>query len=273
MRAGRLLLPVAAVAAVFTVVLMLTFPTELLMRRAVESLTPAGGPRLVFEHAWLRPWGLHVEKLALERPDGTALADADWLTLTPSLTGLAHGLTGRPWRARLGAWGGTLDATLDREGSQDSVVLVWKDLDVARSALVAGVSGVMEGRATVRPPPAPGEGYAIVRQGSWQGASVLVPGVGVLHADPAIVRWALRGNLLTLGMIELSGPELRVTGTGTVQLAEPLGNSLLDLDLALASGPDAPPVLLDVVERLPPASATTRRLVIGGTLDAPRPVQ
>src|SRR5262245_61655718 len=98
----RVLLFAGAVVAVFTAVLILTFPTDVLMRRAVERLTPAGAPRLVFEHARLRPWGLRLDQVALERPDGSALVDADWLMLRPSLAGLARDWSGRPWRARLG---------------------------------------------------------------------------------------------------------------------------------------------------------------------------
>jgi hypothetical protein len=134
---------------------------------------------------------------------------------------------------------------------------------------------VAEGRATLRRAPAPGEGNAIVRNATWQGASIYLPGVAVLHADPALVRWALAGDRVTITAIELAGPELRATGTGSVQLGGALADSPLHLDLQVASGPQASPVLRDLVARLPPslASPNARRLLVGGTLAAPRPLE
>jgi hypothetical protein len=217
--------------------------------------------------------------VGLQRPDGSALVGADWLTLHPSLAGFAHDWSGRPWLALLGAWGGTLEATLDRDGGGDRVALAWSDIDLTRCLPLAAagirVSGLAEGRATVRRAPAPGEGHAIVRNATWQGASIYIPGVAVLHADPALVRWAFAGNRLTLTAIELTGPELRATGTGDVELGGRLADSPLRLDLEVASGPQAPPVLRDLVARLPrsPASPMTRLLHVRGTLGSPRPVE
>jgi type II secretion system protein N len=263
-----------AIAAVFVGVLMLTFPSDAIVRYALARLTLPRGMSLVFERAHLRPWGLRLERPSLLQPDGSPLASADWVIVRPSLRGLLRDRTGRPWLATAAACGGLLEAVVDRDATGDVATLGLKDVDLGSCPPLAlareRVAGRAEGRARVRITSAAVEGELTLHDASWRGAGLIVPGVAVLHGDPASVRWTLGEGRLTLAAIELHGPEIRMTGAGTVRLAEPVGGSALDLTLAVAPGPDAPPLLVDLIGRLPPADdGPARRLVVSGTVDAP----
>jgi hypothetical protein len=167
-----------------------------------------------------------------------------------------------------------IDAILDRDAAGDLVTLGVNDVDLESCSPLAlageRVTGRAVGSVRVRLSPTALDGDVTVHDASWAGAGLFVPGVGVLHGDPASMRWTLAGGRLTLAAVELHGPEVELTGTGSVRLADPLGRSDLDLDLAIAPGPGAPAALRDLIARLPPADGRGRRLAVSGTVDAPR---
>src|SRR5204862_532120 len=114
--------------AIFAGVVALTFPTDALVHWALARALPPGGPRLDFDHATLRPWGMRLAPVTLRDAAGYRLAAADWLLAHPSLPGFLHDRRGRPWRATGAAYGGTFAALLGREATD----LEWHDLDLAR---------------------------------------------------------------------------------------------------------------------------------------------
>jgi type II secretion system protein N len=265
----------AGVIALFAVALMVFFPADAAVRWALARMTSPDGPQLVFRRAVLRPWGISVEEPALRHPDGTALLTLDWLRVRPALDGL---VSGRSWTVRGGVCGGTGTAHISVDGPTTTLALEWHDLELATCpplALTAGaLAGHADGTATLalRATAAPdGEGSLGLRAARWQAGSGL--GVDTLHADSASLHWALRDGRLTLSAIELHGPELEASGEGAVRLAGQLGNSAVDLRLAVAAGPAAPPVVRFAVATLPPSTADKggpRSLVVTGTLDRPR---
>jgi type II secretion system protein N len=267
----------ATAGVVFAGVLAVTFPTDAVVRHALARVTLPAGSALVFARAALGPSGFSVEQLALRRPDGTALATADWLVLRPSLAGFLHDGTGRPWRAHGQACGGTLEAVLDGDGAGDAVALAWHDVDLGGCPVfsVGGESfaGRADGAATLREQAAAGDGTLRIRDGVWSGARRLVPGMDALHADTATVRWTLRQAELGLTAIELAARELRMTGTGTILLATPLDLSAVDLGLVLTPGPGASGLLRGLLSALPPSAAESpdaRRVAVTGTVGALR---
>jgi len=259
---------------VFLGVLALTFPTDAIVRDALARVTTPGALSLAFGGARLRPWGLRLEHPSLRQADGSTVAAVDWAMFRPSLRGFLRDRTGRPWLATAAACGGTIDAVVDRDGAGDLVTLGLKDVDLESCPPLTlareGVAGRAEGSARVRTVPAGVDGELTLHGASWRGVGRFVPGVAVLHGDPASVRWTLGEGLLTLAAIDLRGAEVHMTGRGTVRLANPFGRSILDLTLAIAPGSDASPVLRDLLARLPAAEdGQTRRLVVSGTIDAP----
>ena len=272
MSLGRALAGGATAGVVFAGVLALTFPTDAVVRHALARVTPPAGSAIVFGHATLRPSGFRLEPVALRRPDGTALAAADWVVVRPSLPGLLHDGTGRPWRARGRACGGDVEAVLERD---DAVALTWHDIDLAGCPLFAvrgeTIAGRVDGAATLRDQA--GDGTLHVRDGVWSSAGHLVPGMSALHAEDATVRWTLHEGELDLPTIDLTGREVRMTGTGKILLATPLDLSALDIGVTLAPGPGASGLLRTLLAALPPSAGErpdARRIAVGGTVGEPR---
>jgi len=267
---------VAAVAvAVFVSVIAVTFPTDALLRALVARATPYGSVSVSFTHAHLRPWGLRVDGVGVRAPDGSLVADAEWVSARPSLVGFLRDRTGRPWRLGAGTCGGRIDAVVDRDDGGSAASIAWNDVDLGRcppvALLGATVAGMIDGTAVVRGAGAAAEGRIGLRGGVWKGAGRFVPALDTLHADPASVAWSLEGNRLQLTAIAVDGPDVKASGDGTVELARAPRESRLALSLTIAPGPQAPPGFRDLLARLPPTGDDdTRRLDVGGTLAFPQ---
>jgi len=270
---------VAAVAvAVFVAVIAATFPTDTLLRALIARAIPSGSVVVAFTHAHLRPWGLRVDGVAVRAPDGSLVADAEWLSARPSLTGFLRDRTGRPWRLGAGTCGGRVDAIVDRDDGGSTASITWDELDLARCPPVAllgqTVAGVIGGTAVVRGAGTAAEGRIGLRGGVWKEAGRFVPALETLHADPASVAWTLRGNHLELSGIAVDGPDVKATGGGTVEVARAPRESRLALSLIVAPGPQAPPGFRDLLARLPATGdGDARRLEVGGTLGFPQLVR
>ena len=260
MRLGRILVA----GAIFAGVVALTFPTDALVRRGLARALPPGGPRLEFDHATLRPWGVRLAPVTLRDAQGYRLAAADWLLARPSLPGFLHDRAGRPWRATGVAYGGTFAALVGREATD----LEWHDLDLARMpTLKLGgerLGGTTGGAATLKG--AAGEGTLEVRRMTWPSAARFLVGAEAIPID-ATVWWTLAGDAITA-----NGAGVEAKGIGSVRLASPLGRSALDVHLTLTPGPDTPPGLRVLIAGLPPSAdgADARRLAVTGTIEAPR---
>ena len=265
MRLGRILVA----GAIFAGVVALTFPTDALVRWALARALPPGGPRLDFDHATLRPWGVRLAPVTLRDAAGYRLAAADWLLAHPSLPGFLHDRTGRPWRATGAAYGGTFAALLGREATD----LEWHDLDLARmpTLKVGGerLEGTTGGAATLKG--AAGEGTLGVRRMTWPSAARFLVGAEAMPID-ATVWWTLAGRRLALDAVTAHGAGVEAKGAGSVRLATPLGRSALDFHLTLAPGPDTSPGLRRLIADLPASAEGTdvRHLAVTGTIDAPR---
>ena len=265
MRLGRILL----VLAIFAGIVALTFPTDGLVRWALARALPPGGPRLEFDHATLRPWGVRLAPVTLRDAEGYRIAAADWLLARPSLPGFLHDRTGRPWRATGAAYGGTFAALV----GADATDIQWHGLDLTRMpTLKLGgdrLGGATDGAVTLKGPSA--EGTLSVRAATWPAAARFLLGADAMPID-ATVRWTLAGARLALDAIAGHGAGVEAKGAGSVRLATPLGRSVLDVHLTLAPGPDTTPGVRQLIADLPASTdgADARRLAITGTIDAPR---
>jgi type II secretion system protein N len=271
----RILVRFALAAAVFGVAVWLMFPTDAVVRWTLERVTPPGGPALFFRTAHVRPWGLRLDGVALRRPDASVVAAVDRLTIRPSLAGLLHGRSGRPWRATADACGGALDATIDRDAEGDAVRATWRDVDVSRCAwlslVAAGIAGIAGGDATLRLARGTGDGHVAVRDARWTGIATIVPAIPAVRVDTGTVAWSLAEGRLGLTTIEAHGPDVEARGAGTLQLAAPIVASQLDVALAIAPGRAAPPALRALIAGLPgaPSGGAEHRIAVRGRVDAP----
>jgi type II secretion system protein N len=271
---ARVAIATAVFVLVFVVALALNFPTDAIVHAAIARLMPAGGRRLVFERARLQPSGLRLDGVDVLEPGGRVVAHADWLILRPSLAGLVgDGHTGRPWHVRAGTCAGTIEALADRDATGDVVNVEWSDIDLARCPALAVVVNDMKGIAAghARLTGAGVAGDAELRAVTWPG---LLPGIPALRADSASSRWTFAGSRLGLDGLVLRGPDLEARGGGTVHLAGRPGDSILDLRLTLAPGPDAPVPLRNAILQLPGGGGRPdeRRVVVTGPAIAPQVV-
>lgn len=85
------------------------------------------------------------------------------------------------------------------------------------------------------------------------------------------VKGSGKGKDLRLTTLAASGGQLGVDGSGSILLNEPLGRSLLNLNLTLRSLPGLDPNLAELLTAfIPPAVDGTSRLRLTGTLAAPQ---
>jgi type II secretion system protein N len=249
---ARLLAVLAALLA-FGAALAFTFPTDLVVRRALARATPYGWPAVVFREARLRPAGLVLGDVTLRDPAGVALAHAASVRLRPSLWSLVAGGGGLPWHVEAHACGGTAEATLAADGAATALAVTWAEADLAACPPLAIAGGALAGRARgaarLRFPaaaPAEGGGDLEVVGATWRGTGF----PAVLHADTASVRWRLAAGRVTLDTLDLSGPEVSLSGRGEIRLAAPVAESPVALTLAVRPGGAGAPRPLAVVGTL-----------------------
>jgi type II secretion system protein N len=278
----RWLAVAGGVIGVLAIAITLAFPTDAVVRGVLARVTPPSGPFVVFRRAVLRPWGLRLDGPALRRLDGTAIVDADWVRVRPSVLGLFRDGTGRPWRVASGVCGGTFDADVTVDRTAASIDASWTDLDlgVCLPPLAPGLTlaGRVSGQAVaqagngVRPS---GHGELRLRDAVWQQDAPPVSGLDTLHVDAATLRWTVDADRLTVEGLELRGPELELRGGGTVRLTGSPSTNVLDLQLIAVPGAEAPEPLLRLLDQLPRAPGgdpVARSLVVKGTGGNPRVV-
>jgi len=255
----------------FAAFLVRLFPADAVARHALTRTLPPGGPTVVFSRATLQPDGIRLDEVAVQTPGGGVLARAAHVRFRPSLIGLVRDGRGLPWHVDADACGGRLDATVSAEEAATGVAVTWDDADVAACPLPPLAAGALAGRARgvarlhlpfVGAPA--GDGRVELEGGQWIGSGPL-RALGALHAESASVRWTLHDGRLTFAALDLRGPELTATGSGAVDLVDPLAASAVQLTLALATAPAAPAPLRLLLG--PPG--TDRRLAVGGTLERP----
>jgi type II secretion system protein N len=273
----RTVLKAAVAAAVlFAVVLWLTFPTDQLVRRALERVPVPDGHVITFQHARLRPWGLVLDDAAYRRSDGQPVIETDWVRIRPSWTSFWRDRLGRPWHVAAGVFGGETDARIDVDGGRRNIDVTWTDIDVG-SLLDAvqrddPLTGRSTGHALLRLPstdPASGEGELTLRGATWQPPVEALEDVP-LHADTAMLRWSLGDRRLQLSSLDVRGEEVDLTAQGQVRLAQALGASALDLRFTIAPLPGAPLELRRLLDGLPRRPDGVRDFRLTGTLNAPR---
>jgi hypothetical protein len=155
----------------------------------------------------------------------------------------------------------------------------WTGLDVATCVPPLGpglaIAGRVTGHAVARAgngAPPSGAGELHLRDALWQQANSPLPGLDALHADTAAMRWTVVDERLVVEGLELHGPELELSGGGSVRLTGTTARNPLDLALTVVPGPEAAADLvrvLDQLPRAPGADPVARALVVKGTVGQP----
>ena len=263
------------VVAVFVAVVAATLPVDALLRRALASAAPPGGPTVTFARAVLRPAGIVLEDAALHAPDGTALAATSRLTAWPSIGGLFGGTSGFPWTLHALVCDTPARVTVASVPGGTALDLRWQDADLARCRGAAIGGGTLLGHAESTAQmtfaaTASGQGDVAVRDVLWKGG----PGTAgfALRAAVAQAHWTLADERVELTGVVVHGPDLEAVGGGEVRFAKPFGASTVDIRLEVAPGASATSLIRAVLALLPPMDAdrSHRRLVVTGTVDRPQ---
>jgi type II secretion system protein N len=269
----------ALLAALVLVVFVATLAASLPVGAVVRwTLAGAGlDPSAVsFDAARLRWDGIELDRVAIDSGWGGRF-EVPSLRIRPSVRGLLARGDGLPATGAAQLCGGWLDGRADPTPAGHRISGVWTDVDLERCAdgfgIPGTITGLLQGRVdlTVGLDGARhGTGVVRMRDVDWN-----VPGVPrhvPTRADTAELQWDVDGRTATVRRFELRNGELDATIVGTLELAEPLVESTLALDLTIrprASMPQAHRDFLASLPGSPPDRRGVRRFHVAGTVGAP----
>lgn len=269
----------------FAVFLLVTFPYDVILRRALAGLD-GGGVSVGFQDArfaWHR--GIALDRFTLHSAD-TAIAapvlEADHVWVRPSLAAL---LRGNPYALELRAelYGGTARADADFSNEQMVGRVDLDALSLGRYRLLASMleEGRLGGRVdaefafeTTLAAPDAGQVLGSVRltRAAIEAAKIAGFGVPDIHVEAGEVEFAYRNGRLDLSELRAEGKEILLSADGQISLRAPVADSILNLSAIVGPGPEAPDAIRGLLELIPrPAGAgSDAPLRITGTIARPR---
>ena len=260
----------------FVIFLFANFPHGLLLQRALRAIELPGLRVEVADarFAWWRGFELQRLRVMPDDPSQPAYFEAPSLYVRPGLSGLLRGeLQSVDLSGSL--YGGEVDGSITR-GATNRVSLTIDGLQLQRYPLLASLladaqlggtlSGVISVEARgedihdIRAAGELGVQNASIADATWNGMAV-----PPLSFPRAGTRFSLQGGRLELQDLIVDGQEIAAEGGGQVVVRQPIGDSVLNLKMTIAEGPEAPPEIKTLLSFLP---APPR----GGKPDAPRVV-
>ncbi|HSQ00234.1 MAG TPA: type II secretion system protein GspN [Candidatus Dormibacteraeota bacterium] len=269
----------------FCVFLFANFPHKILVQRLLHSAQVPGLRLDVGDvrFAWWHGFELQRVLVAPSDPSLPAFFESPSLYVRPALSDLA--------RARVqtvalngSLYGGTFDGSLSG-GEVNRVSLTFDGVQLQRYPMFATwlaggqLAGRLSGAISVE---THGTDIADVRAaGDLQldGASVTdakfnqFP-IPPLHFKTAGARFDLQGGRLDVQELKADGSEITLDASGQVALRTPLADSVLNLKVALAPGPESPDDIKTLLSAVIPPPAKGAKAdaphTLSGTLAKPR---
>lgn len=274
---------VAWTVVLFLVFLVVTFPFDVLVRRALAGLQ--GGPvRVEFadaRFAWHRGialTGVTVHSDAAPAP----LLEAESVALRPLFGQLVRG---NPWavQAHVELYGGTAEV---RAHLADGRIAGELDVDAVSLGRYRPLATMLEegrvgGRVDARlvfdaAPEAPEAGQAggqvRLSRAALQEAKIAGFGVPDIHIDQAELDFTFQAGRVEVAKFDARGKELLLGADGQITLREPVVDSVLNLRATIMPGPEAPDAIRGLLQLVPrPAGAgDDAPLRVTGTVARPR---
>ncbi|MFQ5665096.1 MAG: type II secretion system protein GspN [Candidatus Binatia bacterium] len=285
LQGGRtLLLYVGYTATLFVVFLLVTFPHEILIRRALSGVSrgPVDVDFKVARFAWLKGYELSgmrvVSPVADHQPP---YVECSRLWIRPSLGALVHG---NPYDFLLSAelYGGTALGEISMADGGLMGQVQWHDLDLSRYRTLTFLleEGQLAGRLSgqfsfeARGPgfaAGQGNGEANVDGASLTAAKIAGFTVPDLHLRRTQLQFTLRRGRLEVRRFKATG-DVNVDASGQIVLREPLQNSTLNLRVAIVTSLETPDALKTLVALIPHRRGTKpgTPVTVTGTLARPR---
>lgn len=283
----RLLLYGLYTTVLFVVFLFANFPHHAIVQRMLAAVDlKARGLQLEVadtRFAWWRGYELQRVRLAPLDPERAAFVDAASIYVRPGLDGLLAGrinsahVTGYMYGGAIATdvaiANGTRRATMTVDGVQLQRYPLLAELlqDGTLAGTLTGIISMEQHGEALNDIRAAGE--VDLDDASLSNARIGVFPIPPLHFDRSSLRFSLQGGRLDVQELELSGPEVRVSISGQIALREPLADSVLNLKLSAAPGPNSPEEVTNLLALLPPPAKGAKPdapRVISGTLARPR---
>ena len=272
-------------AVLFAVFLVVTFPYDVLVRRALAGLQ--GAPvRVEFADAHFA-WhhGIALTGVELHSTDGSALApmlEAESLWVRPLFGQL---LRGNPYAVELQAdlYGGAAVATANVAdgrlvGDVDlQAVSLGRYRPLAMMLEEGRLGGRIDAHFAFEAPlemPAAGQASGEVRltRAALQEAKIQGFGVPDIHVDEALLDFGFQNGRVDVQKFDAKGKEIILAADGQIAMRDPAVDSILNLRATIMPGPEAPDSIRGLLQLIPrPAGAALDAPVrVTGTIARPR---
>ena len=279
------LLYVGYTVVLFLVFLVVTFPYDALVRRALAGLQ--NGPVTISfagaHFAWhrgiaLADFQLHAQEAAVAAP----VLEAEYLWVRPSLGQLVRG---NPYAFDVQAelYGGTAAGSADLGEGRLVGSLDLRAVSLGRYRPLAMMleEGRLGGRVDARlafdttaAAPAAGQASGQLRlsRAALQEAKISGFGVPDIHIDEAALDFGFQNGRVDVEALNAKGKEIVLSADGQVALRDPVADSVLNLRATIMPGPEAPDPIRGLLQLIPrPAGAAPDAPVrVTGTFARPR---
>ncbi len=270
-------------SVLFLLFLLLSFPHDLLVRRALSSLSqgPVGVDFAEVNFAWIEGYQLSSLRIGPAAEDGQGpYLECSRLWIRPALGAL---LRGNPYDLLLHAelYGGSAQGEVRMQQGNLDGTLQWKDLNLGRYRTLTAlldegqIAGRLSGSATFeshgsRVDAGQGTGEFLLEGGALTAAKISGFPVPDLHLRQTKFKFTVRSGRLEIQDFQATG-DVDIQGSGNVTLREPVSESILNLRTTIQQSlatPDAIKTLVGLIPR-PPGAKPDAPIMISGTLGRP----
>jgi type II secretion system protein N len=282
---GRsLILYMGYTSVLFLICLLVTFPHELLIRRALTTVNQ-GSVNVDFTSAgfgWTRGYELTGLRITSRNAaDQTPLLECSRFFVRPAFGEL---LRGNPYALVVGAdlYGGTAQGEVSFKGGNLAGNVEWHDLSLGRYRALTALleDGQLAGRLSGQfgfeargPTFSTGQGAGEI---TLDGASLSDAKINGFSVPDAALTQTKTKFKITSGRIEIqeftASGDVGIQGSGQIVLREPVSESTLNLRATFLPSPATPPALKGVLMLIPrqPGAKPDAPVTITGPLGRPK---
>ena len=282
----RILLYTAYTVLLFLVFLIAQFPHDVIVQRALRSvdLTPFRLDVAETRFAWFRGYQFNdVEITRVDADEGTPpILESSRLYVRPGLDGLIRGRLGSVYM-QAAMYSGNAEGSWAMDNGIHRATLRLEDLQIGRyrwllnsfeegeiDGLLSGVVSVESRRGNTRDGQIAGE--LDIKKAFANGIKVRGFAVPELSFSTISAKFAVKGDQVDIEDLRADGPQLKLSGAGTVNVRTPPADSVLNLKVTLQPGANSDESIRGLLALVPrPKNARPDApMTITGTLAQPR---
>lgn len=267
----------------FVAFLLLTFPHELLVRRALSNVNegPVGVDFKAVNFAWFNGYEITGTRVSSRDDEGPPYLECSRLWIRPSFSAL---MRGNPYDFLVDAdlYGGTARGEVSLDGTGVTGNLEWRDLDLSRyrtlTALIeeGQLVGHVSGQLLFETPTDnfnAGNASGQVNLDDASLASAKIEGFSIpdVRLRQTTLKFLVRNGHLEVQDFQVTG-DVKAQGSGQIVLRSPLEESVLNLRATIVTGLETPDALKAAVALIPraPGAKPDAPITVTGTLARPR---